>query len=78
MKRNTVSILKYLIIAALLLTLGPLLLKMLLGDGPLIRGSSRHANFLMLAKGAGPVAPDDLNKIFEPVRFQKLFYVFLF
>ena len=75
MKRNVATILKYLIFAALLLTLGPLLMKMMIGDGPPIRQRNRDTHHFGLAKGAGPVDPEDLNKIFESVSMTRLDFI---
>ena len=68
MKRNTISVLKYLILAALILTTGPLLIKILLGEDSLIKGRSRHEMFHAQARGAGPVDPDVIDRIFDSVR----------
>ena len=67
MRRNTVTIVKYLIFAAFFLTLGPIMIKLLFGDSHDQSLNVKHAR----GNGGGPqfmpVDPDDMKKIFVPV-----------
>ncbi|ESN98915.1 hypothetical protein HELRODRAFT_188954 [Helobdella robusta] len=66
MKRNAITIAKYLFFAAFLLTLGPVVVKFFLGDAENGFQKTRLKFHKANLKGALPVDPDDLNKIFEP------------
>jgi len=67
MRRNTARVLKYLIIAALFLTIGPLMIKTLFGDqhemrSVVIRQAAVQAHGL-------PVDPDEMKEVIHKVIF---------
>lgn len=75
MRRNTVRLLKYLIVAALFIGLGPLAVRLMFGGGGADHGSRLHGDVghivVLEHEAAGaqgmPVDPDDMPKVHHEV-----------
>ena len=68
MKRHSVRLLKYLTVAALFLTLGPVTVKLMFGDHQQQFDERRHLRREVVADHGLPVDPEDMHAIkYSPV-----------